>query len=61
VTRFCSRAVLSIVAGGLFALALLVASGCSSGADNSKALEGEVWKATEIAGVTTVLTEKGAR
>ena len=59
-TRFCSRAVLSIVAAGLFALALLVASGCSSDADNSKALEGKVWKATEIAGVTTVLTEKGA-
>ena len=28
-------------------------------ADDSKALEGKVWKATEIAGVTTVLTEKG--
>ena len=57
--RFCSRPVLSIVAAGLFALALLVTSGCSSDADNSKALEGEVWKATEISGVTTVLTVKG--
>ncbi len=58
-TRFRSRSVLSIVAAGLFALALLVTSGCSSDADNSKALEGKVWKATEIAGVTTVLAAKG--
>jgi len=70
VTRFCSRSALSLVAVGLVALASLVSSGCSSGAgssaspsstgaDNSKALEGKVWKATEISGVTTVLTEKG--
>jgi len=66
VTRFSSRFVLSITVAGLFAVALLVSSGCSSGADsdstgadNSKALEGTVWKATEIAGVEAVLTEKG--
>jgi heat shock protein HslJ len=70
-TPFRLRSSRSIVAAGLFALALLVSSGCSSGAgssanpsstgaDNGKALEGMVWKATEIAGVTTVLAEKGA-
>ena len=70
-TAFPSRSSLSIVAASLFALALLVSSGCSSGAgssaspsstgaDNRKALEGKVWKATEIAGVTTILAEKGA-
>ena len=58
-TRSFSRFVLSIVAVVLVALASLFSSGCSSGADNSKALEGKVWKATEIAGVTTVLTDKG--
>ena len=67
---FASRAALSVVAVGLVALGLLAASGCSSGAgssaspssagaDNSKALEGKVWKATAISGVTAVLTEKG--
>jgi heat shock protein HslJ len=70
VTRFCSRSALSLVAVGLFALGSLASSGCSSGAgssaspsgtsaDNSKALEGKVWKATAISGVTAVLTEKG--
>jgi len=66
VTVLCSRSALPIAAAGLLALALLVSSGCSSGADsgstgadNGKALEGKVWKATEVAGVTTVLTEKG--
>ena len=69
-TPFRLRSSLSIVAASLFTLALLVSSGCSSGAgssaspsstgaDNSKALEGQVWKATEIAGVTTILAEKG--
>ncbi len=65
-TRFSSRFVLSIAVAGLFAVALLVSSGCSSGADSdsagadsSKALEGKIWKATEISGVTAVLTEKG--
>ena len=70
-TRFSHRRALSIAAAALFALAALVGSGCSSGAgssaspssagaDDSKMLEGRVWQATEIAGVTAVLTEKGA-
>jgi heat shock protein HslJ len=59
VARLGSRPTLAIVAVGLVALVSLVGSGCSSSTDNSKALEGKVWKATEIAGVTTVLTEKG--
>ena len=59
VARFGARSALTIVAVGLVTLVSLVSSGCSSGADNSKALEGKVWKATEIAGVTTVLTGKG--
>ena len=64
--RFSHRLALTILAAALCALAALVSSGCSSGtgsgassADNSKALEGKIWKATEIAGVTTVFTEKG--
>ncbi|GEM_PF-1229490 len=70
VPPFHFRSSLPIVAVGLIALASLIGSGCSSGAgssagpsstgaDNSKALEGKVWKATEIAGVTTVLADKG--
>ena len=65
-SRISSRFVLMIAGVGVIALAVLVSSGCSSGgsggttADDSKALEGKVWKATEIAGVTTVLTAKGA-
>jgi heat shock protein HslJ len=66
VDRFSHRLTLTILAAALFALAALGSSGCSSGtgsggssADNSKALDGKIWKATEIAGVTTVLTEKG--
>jgi heat shock protein HslJ len=47
------------VAVALVALVSLVTPGCSSGAGNSKALEGKAWKATELAGVTTVLAEKG--
>jgi heat shock protein HslJ len=63
-TRCRRRAALSLVAVGLVALAPLAVSGCSSGsgsagADDSKALEAGVWKATEIAGVTSVLTAKG--
>ena len=64
-SRISSRFVLMIAGVGVIALAVLVSSGCSSGgsagtdADDSKALEGKVWKATEIAGVTTVLTAKG--
>ena len=59
VTRFGSRSALAMVAVGLVALVSLVSSGCSSSADNSAALEGKIWKASEIAGVTTVLTDKG--
>ena len=63
--RFSHRCAVSIAAAGLFALAALAGSGCSSGgsgsgADDSKALEGKTWKATEIVGVASVLTEKGA-
>jgi heat shock protein HslJ len=68
---YSHRRALSVAAAALFALAALVGSGCSSGAgssaspssagaDDGKALEGKTWKATEIAGVTAVLTEKGA-
>ena len=70
VTRLSRRRALSIGAAALFALAALAGSGCSSGggssaspssagADNSKALEGKTWKATEIVGVTAVLADKG--
>ena len=66
-TCFSRRRALSIGAAALFVLAALVGSGCSSGADSgssaadsSKALEGTTWKATEIAGVTAVLTDRGA-
>jgi heat shock protein HslJ len=59
VTRSGSRFALALMGVALVALVSLVTSGCSSGADNSKALEGKVWKATEITGVTTVLTAKG--
>ena len=65
-TRFSHRLALTIFAAAVCALAALVVSGCSSdtgsgssSADDSKALEDKIWKATEIAGVTTVLTEKG--
>ena len=68
-TRFSNRCALPIVAAGLFALAALVGSGCSSDTgssaspsaalDNSQTLEGKIWKATEMDGVTAVLTEKG--
>ena len=68
-TRFRRRSALSLVAVGPFALASLAATGCSSGtgsagagagADNSEALQRKKWKATGIAGVTSVLAEKGA-
>ena len=69
--RFSHRWALMVAAAALFALSALVGSGCSSGAghsaspssagaDDGKALEGKTWKATEITGVTAVLTEKGA-
>jgi len=70
VTRPSSRFALAIAAAALFALSALIASGCSSGtsssaspstagADVSKRLEGKTWRATEIAGVASVLAEKG--
>jgi heat shock protein HslJ len=65
VTRLSQRRVLSIAAVSLFALAALAGPGCSSGDDSGggagdgATLEGKTWKATEIAGVSAVLTEKG--
>jgi len=67
-TRICFRSAVPLAAAGLLALALLAVSGCSSGAGPSaspssatggKALEGKVWKATAISGVTTVLAGRG--
>ena len=67
-TRICFRSAVPLAAAGLLALALLVVSGCSSGAgpsaspssaSNGKALEGRVWKASAISGVATVLAGKG--
>jgi len=65
VTRFSPRLALSIAAA-FFALAALAGPGCSSGddsggsgADDGASLEGKIWKATEIEGVTAVLTEEG--
>ena len=69
-TRFSLRCSLAIVAACLVAAAALGGSGCSSGADssaspssagadNSQLLEGKIWKATAIVGVTTVLTTNG--
>ena len=69
-TGFSLRRALSVAAAALFALAALVGSGCSSGAassaspssagaDDGRMLEGRVWQATEIDGVTAVLTTKG--
>ena len=60
------RTIVLIAAIALLALVLLVSSGCSSGAtpgapavDNSKALEGHAWKATEVSGVTSLATLRG--
>ncbi len=57
-----SLPVISIVSGALLALSVLAIAGCGSGstADDSKALEGKTWKATEIAGVKSVLSTKGS-
>jgi len=68
VTRLSHRRVLPLAAAAaLVALAALAGAGCSSGdgsggsgSDDGAALEGKTWKATEIAGVTAVITEKGA-
>ena len=61
-----SHSACSVAAATLLALVLLVGTGCSTGAgsssttaDNSKALEGKVWKATQISGVTTLLSGRG--
>ncbi len=56
-----SLLVVSMVGAAVLALSILVA-GCGSGstADDSKALEGKTWKATEIAGVKSVLSTKGS-
>jgi heat shock protein HslJ len=65
VTRLSQRRILSIAAVGLVALGALAGPGCSSGDDSGggagdgATLEGKTWKATEIAGVSAVLTEKG--
>lgn len=60
-----SRTALLLVAASLVAVASLLISGCSSGAgsggagpDNSKALEGKGWQATEIAGATGLVAAK---
>jgi len=64
--RTNGRLVASITAVLLLVAVLLTVSGCSSGAttstsgaDNSKALEGHAWKATEVSGVTALVTDPG--
>ncbi len=53
--------VILIVGAAALVLSVLATAGCGSGstADDSKALEGKSWKATEIAGVKSVLSAKG--
>jgi heat shock protein HslJ len=65
-TRSRHRSAFPILAASLVVLVLLVGSGCTAGAgsgsttaDNSKALEGKAWKATEVSGVTALVTQKG--
>lgn len=67
-TRLSQRRILPIAAAAvaLVALTALVVAGCSSGdgssgsgSDDGATLEGTTWKATEIAGVSAVLTERG--
>src|SRR5665647_2221781 len=57
-----SLPVISIACAAVLALSVMALAGCGSGstADDSKALEGKTWKATEIAGVKSVLTTKGS-
>lgn len=57
-----SLSVLSCLLMGTLALLVVSASGCGGGgaqADDSKALEGKVWTAVQIAGATTLDTTKG--
>lgn len=56
-----SSAVASIVGVSVLALVALVSGGCGSSVDDAAALEGKVWKASEIAGVTSVLATKGSQ
>lgn len=58
-TRLRARSVFSILVASLFALVVLVGSGCATGTNNSKALEGKAWNATEVAGVPALLPRKG--
>ncbi len=57
-----SLPVISIACAAVLALSVMALAGCGSGstADDSKALEGKTWKATEIAGVKSVLATKGS-
>jgi heat shock protein HslJ len=55
-----------IAVAALLALALLGGAGCASSSlssptvpDNSKLLEGHAWKATEVAGVPSLVTQRG--
>jgi heat shock protein HslJ len=54
--------VLSLMGAAVLSLVVLAGAGCGRGntADDSKALEGKTWRATEIAGVASVLTAKGS-
>jgi heat shock protein HslJ len=53
----------SIVVASILSLAVLAGAGCSTASrtDDSKSLEGKVWKATEISGVAAVLPGKGSQ
>jgi heat shock protein HslJ len=57
-----SLAVISIACAAALGLSVVALAGCGTGstADDSKALEGKTWKATEIAGVESVLSTKGS-
>lgn len=56
-----SRTVLVLGLAAALTAVALASAGCSSGSgtDDSKALEGKVWKATSIAGVATMSAQKG--
>ncbi len=67
VSRLAARSALSFAALGLCSLAVVTLAACSSGSDSSPspsssagagtALEGKVWKATEIAGVSALVED----